>query len=317
MAIKTLNSGIYPAGLTPFDKSGKVDVGGLRALTQWYAERGCAGVFATCLSNEIFNNFGDVDNDPYMSLEDRLLVSREMVKAAPDNFDVVTSGHVFMPTPSGLEQLKAMADTGAKALVLVANRLADKWEDEDAVRRNLYAIMEAIPDMDLGLYECPYPYNRQLSPALLKEMAETGRFVFMKETSCNPTIIKEKVAAVKGTRFKYFNANSVSLLDSVLAGGSGLCGILPNFHPELYVKLMELAETDVEKARELQEDLSTIATLNFGVYPTSAKAYLQLEGLKFAGVGTRLNPENELDEINTMEMEHRYAMTQRLREKWL
>lgn len=306
--MKTINRGIYPAVLTPFDKSGKVDVGALHALTQWYAEKGCQGAFAACLSSEIFND---------MPLEERVLITREMIRVAPDTMDIVTSGHVTLPTPQGIDELKAMADTGAKALVLIANRLADEKDSDDVLRRNLYAVMEAIPDIDLGLYECPVPYGRQLSAELLGEMARTGRFVFIKETSCTPSVIAKKVAAVQGTRLQFFNANSVSLLDSLKHGAAGLCGVMANYHPDLYVKLMELAETDPAKAQELQEELGVLSILNYFVYPVSAKAYLRLEGLDFAAVGKRFNPTEEADEITMMEMEQRFALTQRLREKWL
>lgn len=313
MVNNTVNSGIYPASLTPFDKSSKIDAGALRALIEWYARMGCRGVFAACLSGEIFGNGGAAD----MPLEDRVLITRETVKAAPSTMDVVTSGHVSEPTSHGMDELKAMADTGAKALVLIANRLAEPNDSEDVVRRNLYAVMEALPDTDLGLYECPVPYRRLLSAELLQEMAQTGRFVFVKETSCSPSVIRKKIAAVKGTRLRIFNANSVSLLDSVTAGGAGLCGVMANFHPDLYVKLLELAETDRQKAQELQEELGVLSILDYEAYPASAKAYLQLEGLPFASTGGRLCPEFVPSEITVMEMRQRYAFTQSLREKWL
>jgi len=92
---------------------------------------------------------------------------------------------------------------------------------------------------------------------------------------------------------------------------------MANYHPDLYVKLMELAETDPAKAQELQEELGVLSILNYFVYPVSAKAYLCLEGLNFAAVGKRFAPTEEADEITVMEMEQRFALTQRLREKWL
>lgn len=308
-----VNNGIYPAVLTPYNKNGQVDVGALHALTEWYAEKGCRGAFAACLSSQIF---GSATAEP-MSLADRQRITTEMIKAAPADMDIVTSGHIHQPSPQGLYELQAMADTGAKALVLIANCLAQQEDDEDVLRRNLYAVMEAIPDMDLGLYECPVPYRRLLSPELLGEMAKTGRFVFVKETSCVPSVLRQKLEATKGTRMKIFNANSVSLLSSVKDGAAGLCGVMANFHPDLYVKLLELADTDPAAAQELQEELSVLSILSYEDYPISAKAYLRLEGLPFEAVGVRGCPEAVPSELTMMEMEHRYALTCRLREKWL
>ena len=121
--MRTINKGVYPAMLTPFDRAGHVDVGGLRALVRWYAEKGCQGVFAACLSSEIFSG---------MSLADRCLIARETVLAAPETMDVVVSGHIRQPNPHGLEELKAIvSESGTKTLVLIASCLADEDEDED------------------------------------------------------------------------------------------------------------------------------------------------------------------------------------------
>lgn len=307
--MRTINKGVYPAMLTPFDRAGHVDVGGLRALVRWYAEKGCQGVFAACLSSEIFSG---------MSLADRCLIARETVLAAPETMDVVVSGHIRQPNPHGLEELKAIvSESGTKTLVLIASCLADEDEDEDVVRRNLYAVMEAIPDVDLGIYECPAPYHRSLSTAFIRECAESGRFVFMKDTCCDTATLRARAQAVRDTRLRLFNANSPTLLSSVQAGAAGLCGVMANFHPELYVRLLELAETDLQKAEELQQELGILSNIYYEQYPSSAKAYLRMEGLTFASYGTRNCPDGNLTDTDRIDLQNRFAVTQRLQEKWL
>ncbi|MBO5359042.1 MAG: dihydrodipicolinate synthase family protein [Clostridia bacterium] len=304
----TVNRGIYPAMLTPLTKDNKVDVGGVKALTQWYAEKGCQGIFASCLSSEIFG----------LSLEERILISKTTVEAAPKGVDVVVSGHTMLPTAKGIDELKALADTGAKALVLITSRLAEENDDESVILRNLESVMKAIPDIDLGLYECPVPYQKFASPELLRFCAETDRFVFMKDTSCSVTDIKPKLEAVKGSRFQIFNANSATLLDSVKDGAAGLCGVMANYHPDLYVRLMELADNgDYEKAQELQDILGVLSSISYGNYPVTAKAYLQTEGLPFEACITRARPEGLVSEAERYEIEQRFALTNRLRKEWL
>ncbi len=303
----TVNRGIYPAMLTPLTKDNKVDVGAVKALTQWYADKGCQGIFASCLSSEIFG----------LSLEERILISKTTVEAAPKGVDVVVSGHTMLPTAKGIDELKALADTGAKALVLITSRLAEENDDESVIRRNLESVMKAIPDIDLGLYECPVPYQKFASPELLRFCAETDRFVFMKDTSCSVTDIKPKLEAVKGSRLQIFNANSVTLLDSVKDGAAGLCGVMANYHPDLYVKLMELADKGDEKAQELQDILGVLSSISYGNYPVTAKAYLQREGLPFESCATRARPEGIVSEAERYEIEQRFALTNRLRKEWL
>ena len=40
------------------------------------------------------------------------------------------------------------------------------------------------PGVPLGIYECPAPYHRLLTPEMLAFCAGSGRFLFIKDTSC-------------------------------------------------------------------------------------------------------------------------------------
>ena len=83
--------GAYPTMITPYNSDKTVDYGAVRALTAWYYERGCAGVFASCQSSEIW----------YLGLEDRVKLA-QTVKDESDRLAaeygrklmVVASGHV-------------------------------------------------------------------------------------------------------------------------------------------------------------------------------------------------------------------------------
>ncbi len=304
--MKMLNSGIYPAMLTPYNKDGSVDVECLRYLTKWYAEKGCQGVFAACLSSEIFA----------LPLEDRVLIAKETVKAAPDSMDVVVSGHITPFSDEAIEELKAMADTGAKALVLIANNICGKDEDEDTFLRNADKIMEAIPDIDLGIYECPQHYMRFVPPETLGKLAKTDRFTFMKDTSCSAVKIKEKLEATKGTRLKIFNANTTTLLQSMKDGAAGHCGILSNLHPDLYVKMFELAQTDMDKAQEMMDIIGAMSNIRFGNYSTNIKIYQKHEGIPYKSVRTRVKDTETTIEDELYEMEQRFNFTQRVRKEW-
>jgi dihydrodipicolinate synthase/N-acetylneuraminate lyase len=56
-----------------------------------------------------------------------------------------------------------------------------------AFRGNLKWLMERLPsDIPLGLYECPAPYRRLLTDEELKICIDSGRFVLIKDVSCDP-----------------------------------------------------------------------------------------------------------------------------------
>lgn len=84
---------------------------------------------------------------------------------------------------------------------------------------NTEKILEALPsDIRFGLYECPYPYKRVMSPKVTEWCASTGRFYFLKDTCCDADQIREKLAICKDTHLKLYNANTATLLESLKDG---------------------------------------------------------------------------------------------------
>jgi 4-hydroxy-tetrahydrodipicolinate synthase len=118
-----------------------------------------------------------------------------------------------------------------------------------------------------------------LSPELMGWAAATGRFFFHKDTTCVPALIRAKLEAVRGTPLRWFNANSPTLLDSLLAGGAGYSGIAANFIPRLYVRLCAIFRSHPGEARRLQHFLSVADMAVRHKYPTSAKVFLARNGL--------------------------------------
>ena len=145
-------------------------------------------------------------------------------------------------------------------------------------------LLSMLPeDANLGLYECPYPYKRLVTPKILKWCIETGRFYYMKDTCCDADLIKERLDILKGTHFNLLNANCQTLLQSLKDGGAGYCGIMANFHPELYSWLCENYEKEQEKAEVIQNLLGTCGFTENGLpYPLTAKYHMCLEGIETA-----------------------------------
>lgn len=105
------------------------------------------------------------------------------------------------------------------AVVVLANQLAEEVEDDGVWKSNVQKLLDLTGDVSLGLYECPKPYHRLLSPEILGWCAGTGRFKFHKDTCCRTEPIKQKLKVVAGTSFGFYNANVATLRMSILAGG--------------------------------------------------------------------------------------------------
>lgn len=266
---KTIPDGVYPTMVTPFTEDNKIDYNAVEALIGWYAEKGVDGIFAICQSSEIF----------FLSFEERLELLRFVMKHTPKNISVVASGHVADDLSQQIEEAKAFVQEGIDAYVFISNRFAGEDESDSIFLKNMEKAVGEIGDISFGIYECPYPYKRIMMPSVLKELASTGRFTFLKDTCCDPHMINEKLSAVEGMGLKIYNANSASLLETLKMGCAGFSGVMANFHPEIYSWLCKNYDKEPEKAKQVQAFLGFASLAECQMYPVNAKYYLSLEGV--------------------------------------
>lgn len=292
--------GVYPVMLTPFTEDNKVDYESLGRLIEWYIDAGVAGLFAVCQSSEMF----------FLSLEERVEITRFVVEKAAGRVAVVSSGHISESLEDQAKELNEIAKAGADAVIMLTNRLAKEEESDEIWLSNLKELLKELPeDLPLGFYECPYPYKRVMTPELLKWCAQTGRFYFTKDTSCDMENIKGKLEAIKGSKLKLFNANTSTLLDSLQEGAGGFSGVMANFHPELYVWLTENFDKDPEKARTMADFLTMASFIERQVYPINAKYYQRKIG-NFQTIVSRTKDPALLNDTCVSEVEQFIRLTE-------
>ena len=269
--------GIVPVMITPFTEAGEIDYAGLERLIEWYIAKGSDALFAVCQSSEM----------AFLSLAEREALAKFVVRQAAGRVPVVVSGHVSDDPHGQLEELLVAANSGADGVVLVTNHLDPKNRGTAALRGNLQWLLDQLPkDIPLGLYECPAPYRRLLSDDELKFCIDSGRFVLLKDVSCDLPTVKRRVALAAGTPFAILNANAAIAYDAMKAGSRGFNGVFTNFHPDLYKWLY----TSGIKHPELADEVATFLVLAalseaFG-YPVLAKMYHQRIGT-FASIKSR------------------------------
>ena len=214
--------GVYPVMITPFTADNQVDWEAVDQIVEFYAKLGCDGIFAVCQSSEMF----------FLTEDEREQLAARVVKASAGRMCVVASGHISDAIEDQIRELRRVAATGVNAVVMISNRLAAKDESDDVLIANMHRILDAVPDVPFGMYECPCPYKRLLTPKVLEAMAETGRFRFIKDTCCDAKLIAERVRLLNG-RIQLFNANCATFLETLKDGADGFSGIMANYHPEL------------------------------------------------------------------------------------
>jgi len=142
-------SGVWPVMLTPFTAAGRIDYQGVDCLVDWYIDAGVSGLFAVCLSSEMY----------HLTPAERLELAAHVVAYAAGRVPVVAAG-LFGSDPLP-EQVRRLADTGVAAVVLTVNQLAAADEADELLQRNLERLLDASSETLFGLYECPQPLSRR------------------------------------------------------------------------------------------------------------------------------------------------------------
>ena len=258
--------------ITPYTADSSVDYETACRYVDWYYKSGIDGIFAVCQSSEIF----------YLSLEERVELNRRVYARAKEldkKFLVVSSGHVSDTLEAQAEELNAIYASGTDALILITNRLDPNNEGDAVWIANGEKLLSMLPEeAKLGLYECPYPYKRLVTPRILDWCLQTGRFYYMKDTCCDASLIKARCQQLKGSRFKLLNANCQTLLETMRSGADGYCGIMCNFHPKLYAWLRDHYQS--KEAELVQSVIGTFGFTEAGLpYPLTAKYHMGLCGI--------------------------------------
>lgn len=266
---QTIESGVWPVMITPFTEDNAIDYKGVRELLNWYATQNVAGVFAVCQSSEMH----------FLDREERVELAKFVIDNAPEGMGVIASGHVAEKVEDQIEDAKKIIDAGADSYVFISNQFAHEEESEDIAKRNIEHLLNKIPAESFGIYECPAPYKRLISPELLKWCADTGRFTFLKDTCCSLPQLKAKIKAVDGSSLKIFNANAATLLESLKMGAAGYSGVMANFHAAPYVWLCRHFADEPEKAATVQDFLGLASLIENQLYPVNSKYHMQLENV--------------------------------------
>lgn len=257
-------AGIIPVMLTPFHDDGSVDFSGLDRLTDWYLNNGADSLFAVCQSSEM----------QFLTLNEKVDIAKRVLARVAGRVPIAASGHTSDSPEAQYEELAAVAETGVDVVILVTSRLDPQNEGELVYRRRLDWLLSRLPDdVPLGLYECPWPYRRLLSDAELTAAAQSGRFVVLKDVSCNLDVVARRVLLTAGTPLAIINANAAIAFDAMKAGSLGFCGVFNNFHPDLYAWLYRHAAEAPALATDLASFLALAAMAENLGYPAVAKVF--------------------------------------------
>ncbi len=266
----SLPQGFIPVMLTPFKENGEIDFEGLTKLTEFYLEAGAAGLFANCLSSEMYE----------LTEDERIAITKHVVDVANGRVPVVATGTFGGPIAEQAKFAKKIYGTGIQAVIVITSLIATADESDAIFMERMHELLQLTPGVSYGLYECPVPYKRLVSAENLGELAATGRVIYHKDTSLDIENVKAKIAATQGQVFGVYDAYMEHAVASLKAGSAGLSCIQGNFFPELIVWLCNNFNkpTQQDKVQRVQQLLIDTMPVIHYAYPTVAKYYLQKRG---------------------------------------
>ncbi|QJD97282.1 dihydrodipicolinate synthase family protein [Mucilaginibacter robiniae] len=272
--MQNTKKGFIPVMLTPFTDEGKVDYNALTELTEFYLKAGASGLFANCLSSEMYE----------LSAQERLQVTRHVVKVAGGSVPVVATGTFGGPIEQQADFVKQIYDTGVQAVIAITSLLASQNETAEVFMNAADRLLQLTGDVPIGFYECPDPYKRALSAEQLQHFVQTGRIIYHKDTSLDINQIKDKLALTQGYNFGLYDAYMAHAVETLKAGSAGLSCIQGNYFPELIVWLCDnynnpALTNEIDKVQQFLVDNMDVM---HHVYPTTAKYYLQKRGLNMS-----------------------------------
>jgi len=272
--MENTQKGFIPVMLTPFKDNGNIDFDTLSRLTEIYLEAGAKGLFANCLSSEMFE----------LTDDERIDVIKHVIKVAGGSVPVVATGTFGGAVESQAEFVNKVHDTGTDAVILITSLLAEESEADAVFNERVFKLLDLTGNVPVGFYECPVPYKRLISPEQLSNFVATGRVIYHKDTSLDIEQIKQKLELTRGNNFGLYDAYMVHAVESLKAGSAGLSCIQGNYFPELIVWLCDNFDKPELQAEvnQVQQFLIDNMDVMHNVYPVVSKYFLQKRGLNIS-----------------------------------
>jgi 4-hydroxy-tetrahydrodipicolinate synthase len=272
--------GFIPVMLTPFKNNGDIDYDILTQLTEIYLKAGASGLFANCLSSEMF----ELEDD------EKLQAIKHIIKVVNGAVPVVATGTFGGAISKQADFVKRVHDTGTQAVIILNSLLATEEESDAVFNDRVFDLFNQTDNIPLGFYECPVPYKRLLSPQQLIDFVATGRVIYHKDTCLDINVVKQKLDAGKANpNFGLYDAYMAHAVETLKAGSAGLSCIQGNFFPELIVWLCKNYADDAKlhEVNMVQQFLIDNMDVMHNVYPIIAKYWLTKRGLNISTITRR------------------------------
>lgn len=297
--------GVIPAFYACYDEAGEVSPERVRALTQYFIDKGVKGVYVNGSSGECI----------YLSVADRKLILENVMQVAKGKLTVIA--HVACNnTKDSVELAKHAESLGVDAIAAIPPiyfrlpdySIAKYWNDMSA----------AAPNTDFVIYNIPQLSGTTLTPALYAEMRKNPRVIGVKNSSM-PTQDIQIFVAEGGDDHIVFNGPDEQFISGRVIGAKAGIGGTYAVMPDLFLKLNQLIiDKDLDRAKELQHAINSViykmVSGRANLYAVMKEILRLNEDLDIGSVRAPLEPLSEGDYAIAKEAA---AMIKQVREDFL
>lgn len=267
--------GIIPAFYACYDSDGSISPQGVRALTDYFVEKGVKGVYVNGSSGECI----------YQSVEDKKRILENVMEQSKGRLTVIA--HVACNnTADSMELARHAQSLHVDAIAAIPpiyfhlpeHAIADYWND----------ISAAAPDTDFVIYNIPQLAGVALTMDLFAKMRENPRVIGVKNSSM-PVQDIQMFKQAGGDDYIIFNGPDEQFISGRVIGAQGAIGGTYGVMPELFLKMDALVKDgNLDRAREIQyavnEIIYKMCSAHGNMYGV-IKAILKVnEGLDLGGV---------------------------------
>lgn len=259
-------TGAITALVTPFTKSGKVDVASIKKLVEFQIENGIDGI-VPC---------GSTGEAATLSLEEHELVVTTVVKSAKGRVFII-AGAGSNDTQRAIVLSKICKKAGADALLHVTPYYNKPTPDGLVAH---YKAIARVVDMPIILYNVPGRTGANVAANVTLRIAkEVPQVVGVKEASGN---IDQMTDIVRGasSEFSILSGDDSFTYPLIVLGGHGCISVVANEVPKEFSDLTRAAlNGDFENAKKLHFKLLDLMRINFiETNPLPVKTALFLMG---------------------------------------
>ena len=272
--------GIIPAFYACYDEQGNVSPERVRALTQYYVDKGVKGVYVNGSSGECI----------YQGVAERKIIIENVMAVAKGKLTVIN--HVACNnTRDSVELAKHSEEVGVDAIASIPPIYFRLPEYSIAAYWN--AISAAAPNTDFVIYNIPQLAGTALTMSLFAEMMKNPKVVAVKNSSM-PTqdiqMFKDAGIAARGEgNFVVFNGPDEQFVSGRVIGADGGIGGTYAVMPELYLAMnAHLEKGEIAEARAIQYEANRIiykmCSAHGNLYAVQKEILRRMYGLELGSV---------------------------------